>query len=343
MTMVGSFVEVSGRAATKAIVLGLGTLLVLSSCGAAHHRLDRRAIRRTRRATTIPSTVHPASPTGATPTSVGPSIPTPTIPTTTASPSTSTTRVSPTVAGFAPGSRDELTVDNGSRIVVTEIYVPTGSPPYPTVVFAAGYDIEPDAYQTLFRQWQQAGFLVAAPSSPGMAPSAGPIDESELADVPSDLSSVTTAVISAHLADPARLDVVGHSDGGSAVAALALTSDHGDQRFRGYVVLAGDVVSIPDQYGPRNQAPLFAAVGSQDEYGNATLTPSVFDVAAAPKVLVVAQGGTHLGSFLGTDPQATLMDAAILDFLETTDLHGEWAPLLALNGQSGLQMTTSGQ
>jgi len=64
-------------------------------------------------------------------------------------------------------------------------------------------------------------------------------------------------------ADPGRLAAVGHSDGASAVGALALTADHADARFRAFVVLAGDITTLPDSYGPRNAAPLLAASRSK--------------------------------------------------------------------------------
>ncbi len=169
-------------------------------------------------------------------------------------------------------------------------------------MFAAGYDIDPGAYEQLIHSSAAAGYLVAAPASPGMAPSQGPVTEAQLPNVPGDLSAVATRLVADGLADPGRLAAVGHSDGASAVGALTLTADHADARFRAFVVLAGDITTLPDSYGPRNAAPLLAATGDADEFGNAVLTPQLYGTAAAPKALVVAHGGSHLGSFLGDTP-----------------------------------------
>jgi dienelactone hydrolase len=233
-------------------------------------------------------------------------------------------------------------VVNGSRTLPTTLFIPPGPRPWPTVVFASGYDIEPAAYEQLIHSWAAAGYLVAAPASPGMAPSQGPVTEAQLPNVPGDLSAVATRLVTDGLADPGRLAAAGHSDGASAVGALALTADHADARFRAFVVLAGDITTLPDSYGPRNGAPLLAATGDADEFGNATLTPQLYDTAAAPKALVLAHGGSHLGSFLGDTPQATAMRAAIVDFLGASLRHGPWSPLASLNGQAGLTVTSNG-
>ena len=151
-----------------------------------------------------------------------------------------------------------------------------------------------------------------------MAPSQGPVTEAQLPNVPGDLSAVATRLVADGLADPGRLAAVGHSDGASAVGAL-LTADHADARFRAFVVLAGDITTLPDSYGP--QSVLLAATGDADEFNN-VVRPQLYDTAAAPKALVVAHGGSHLGSFLGDTPQATAMRAAITDFLGAALRHG---------------------
>lgn len=233
-------------------------------------------------------------------------------------------------------------MDNGDRSLETALYIPAGSKPWPTVVFASGYDMNPSGYDQLLRTLMGAGFLVAAPASPGMAPSTGDVNESEVDNVPSDVSAVTTQLIDDGYADPGRLAAVGHSDGASAIAAMALNSAYADTRFRAFVVLAGDLNSLPGDYGANNHAPLFAAVGDADEYGNADLTPQVFDAAAPPKALVIASGGSHLGSFLGDNPQPVAMRAAIVDFLSASVLGGSWSALASLNGTAGVTVASTG-
>ena len=330
----------TGRAAAAALV---AATLVATACGHASGRSVATSTS-TRRATTTTAAPRPSTTRRRAPHPTSSTAPA-TLPPTTVAPPT-VPAPAPTAAPAPPplaaGATTTIMVTNGGRTLPTTLTIPPGSRPWPTVVFAAGYDIEPGAYEQLTHSWAAAGYLVAAPASPGMAPSQGPVTEAQLPNVPGDLSAVATRLVADGLADPGRLAAVGHSDGASAVGALALTADHADARFRAFVVLAGDITTLPDAYGPRNAAPLLAATGGADEFNNAVLTPQLYRTAAAPKALVVAHGGSHLGSFLGDAPQATAMRAAILDFLGASLGHGSWSPLAALNGQAGLTVTSSG-
>ena len=56
------------------------------------------------------------------------------------------------------------------RVLRTIIRRPAGvSGPIPLVVFAHGYDSEPEVYEPLLDTWAAAGYMVAAPDSPGSA------------------------------------------------------------------------------------------------------------------------------------------------------------------------------
>lgn len=329
----------------RAVAAALATVtLVAAACGHASGRSVATSTS-TRRATTTTAAPRPSTTRRRAPHPISSTAPA-TLPPTTAPPTVPAPAPAPTIPPapqpLAAGATTTIVVSNGSRTLPTTLTIPPGARPWPTVVFAAGYDIEPGAYEQLTHSWAAAGYLVAAPASPGMAPSQGPVTEAQLPNVPGDLSAVATRLVADGLADPGRLAAVGHSDGASAVGALALTADHADARFRAFVVLAGDITTLPDAYGPRNTAPLLAATGDADEYDNAVLTPQLYRTAAAPKALVVAHGGSHLGSFLGDTPQATAMRAAITDFLGASLGHTPWSPLTALNGQAGLTVTSSG-
>ena len=126
---------------------------------------------------------------------------------------------------------------------------------------------------------------------PAWLPASAPSPSSSYRTCPATCPRWPPRLLAAGVADPRRLAAAGHSHGASAIATLALTADHADGRFRAFVVLAGDVTTLPDTYGARNGGPLLAAMGDADEFGNATLTPQVYATAAAPKVLVIAHGG----------------------------------------------------
>ena len=124
-----------------------------------------------------------------------------------------------------------IVVSNGPRRLPTTIYQPATPGPWPLVVFAHGYNSTPDRYDPMLRSWAVAGFEVAAPASPGQAKGLGPLNRSGLANQPGDLSATVTAMIAGGSTIPGRIAAVGHSDGGSAVAALALTPEHRDSRI----------------------------------------------------------------------------------------------------------------
>lgn len=146
----------------------------------------------------------------------------------------------------------------GGRTLVTEIRYPSLSAPsrasagevagaapayrrgpFPTLFFAPGYDVTPDAYTALLDAWVRAGFAVVAPSFPDTNPtavsSAGPgkYPEDDIVNQPGDLAFVVRAALHASaasdpacrvlhgLVNPAELGIAGQSDGGSTVAMLA--------------------------------------------------------------------------------------------------------------------------
>jgi len=116
--------------------------------------------------------------------------------------------------------------------------------------------------------------------------------------------------------DPQKIVVAGHSDGGTDVALMALNPTFRDPRVAAYLSLSSE---IPDgmagPWGAASDVPLFVAVGTEDEYGLLPRSTQVFDVADQPKVLVVAQGGDHLGSYLGPSSEEVAMRNETLRFL----------------------------
>lgn len=132
-----------------------------------------------------------------------------------------------------------------------------------------------------------------------------------------DTGSHPVASVAAGPVDSSRISVAGHSDGGSAVAVLALDSTYRDPRIASYLVLSG---AIPDGVGgtwgqAAQPGRLLVVVGSDDEYGNLPASTAVFDAAAMSKTLVIANGGDHLGTYLGTGAVTTAVRAATLSFL----------------------------
>ncbi len=191
------------------------------------------------------------------------------------------------------------------------------------MVFAPGYDSDPEAYTTLLESWAAAGFLVAAPDFPGSADDLpGAPVETDITEQALDVSFVVSSLLtgSEGPVDPGRIAVAGHSDGGDTVAVLALDPGYRDPRIRAYVSLAGQLpAGVDDPFGSSTATGDFLVmVGSDDQYGEAPLSRTVFDLATMPKALVVITGGDHLGPFEGSSPLGDAVRAAIVRFLDLT-------------------------
>ena len=234
-----------------------------------------------------------------------------------------------------------MTVGNGSRILPTTFYSPPGPGPFPLVAFAHGYNSNPAQYDRLLRGWAAAGFAVVAPESPGLA-KGQPHLGSGLIHQPSDLSAVISAAIGTGRIDPTRIVLAGHSDGGSTVAAMALTSSFRDPRAIGFIVLSGEPGAFPSPYGPANGGPMLVMVGDRDEYGNWPGTRRVFDRAAAPRAFVSIHGGRHIDPFVTTGRQPSAVRIAIIDFLHGVFEDLGWQALSRDANRDGLALTSVG-
>ncbi len=206
------------------------------------------------------------------------------------------------------------------RVLRTIIRRPAGvSGPLPLVVFAHGYNSEPETYEPLLDAWAEAGYLVAAPECPGSARDLPGTPVPDYAAQARDVSFVITSLLAGRAGpvDPAEIAVAGHSDGGTAVTIMALNAAYADPRVRAYLNLAGQIP--PDVPGPwattATSGALLVAVGSEDEYGNLALSTAMFDAARMPKALLVVPGGDHLDTFLASSPTAQAVRAATTRFL----------------------------
>jgi hypothetical protein len=202
-------------------------------------------------------------------------------------------------------------------------------------VFAPGWDSQSSLYDPLLRATASAGFLVVGVDSPGSSSyfPGTPLSSVAGQDISNntlDLSAALTNLESGPFApriDTAAVAAVGHSDGGSEVANLALNGAYSSSRFNAYVVLSGVLPfgQVTGSFGPLNNGPILTAVGSADEYGNylpgPTGTPGVYGAARSSKIMVTIEGASHLSAFVGSGPQADDTRAAIANFLTVAELH----------------------
>ncbi|GAC1321051.1 MAG: hypothetical protein NVSMB16_15980 [Acidimicrobiales bacterium] len=230
---------------------------------------------------------------------------------------TDTTRPTPS-RGEVPGL--------GTRTLRTVILRPAqASGALPVMVFAHGYDATPELYLPLLESWAAAGYLVVAPDSPGAAGDlAGVPTRDDLANQAADLSFVLTEVLSEQAlgADPGRVAAAGHSDGGTAVALLALDPAR-DPRLDAFLVLSGDIPNGAVPADPRAPHPTLVVVGDQDEYGNLDASTALYDAIWSDKTLIVALGGDHLGTYTDAGPLAHAVRSATIQFLDSSLTSGK--------------------
>jgi len=264
-----------------------------------------------------------------------PRAPAPTTTTTAPAPTTTVTTRPPAPAGAPYAVTDQtLTLfdptrptpargsvpESTGRSLRTVIRRPAGlAGPLPLIVFAHGYDTEPETYEPILDAWAAAGYLVAAPECPGSAHNPPGTPVADYAAQARDLSFVITSLLGggAGRVSAGQIVVAGHSDGGTAVTILALNADYTDGRIKAYMNFAGQIP--PDVPGPWGNVPvpgaLLVAVGDNDQYGNLSLSTQAYDAANMPKALVTVPGGDHLGTFIASTPTAAAVRAATVRFL----------------------------
>ncbi|HET6963997.1 MAG TPA: hypothetical protein VFH58_04440 [Acidimicrobiales bacterium] len=227
---------------------------------------------------------------------------------------------------------------SSSRTIHELLYLPSGpAGQLPTVVFAPGWNSQSSDYDVLLRTIASAGYLVVGVDSPGSSSyfPGTPYNTTSGEDIANntlDLRDALTDVEQGSLGgrvDRAEVAAVGHSDGGSAVATLALDNAYASYRFNAYVVLSGVVPSdqVSGSFGARNNGPVLAMVGTADEFGNYTPQPggngteTVYDTAGPSRVFVAIQGAGHESAYIGTGAQANDTRASVVDFLDTAEYH----------------------
>jgi dienelactone hydrolase len=228
------------------------------------------------------------------------------------------------------------------RILNTAYWYPTAGTPsgadnpfaapvrgqFPLVVFAHGFDTNAATYRVLLHDIAAAGYVVAAPEFPiSGIDGSGPAREDDNINQPADLSAVITATTHwAGLAgnwlngtvDVSRIAAVGHSDGGSTVAAMTLNSGYNDSRVKAAVVLAGAEMPMPGgRYGVKATVPLLVEQGDHDPYNGYGYGYAVFADAHGPKAMLTTIGGLHITPVIGSGTQPELVRACVVAFLDT--------------------------
>lgn len=186
-----------------------------------------------------------------------------------------------------------------SRALTTEVWVPEGGGRFPLIVFAPGFAVGPNPYQTLLEAWAAQGYVVAAVEFPLTdAAVAGPnLDENDLNNQPADLRFVTDGLVAptspvAGQIDRSRVALAGHSDGAeSALEESIEPIPPGQPAYRAVIVMSGQpLLGIATTPNP----PILVIQGDADTINPPARGYRTWQVAASPKYLEVLHGAGHL-------------------------------------------------
>ncbi len=194
---------------------------------------------------------------------------------------------------FATSTR-WVVLHRGPRVLRTMLVVPRVSPgvEVPVMEFAHGWNSNPTVYASMLRAWASAGFLVIAPTSPGMARGRGLLSQGaasarQAADLPAVLSQVLKLKLPVAV-NRKRIALAGHSDGGSTVAMLAFNRGYRDRRIDAFLIFSGGRTAI--NAGARewrgNTKPVFIADSYADQFGDFPSAGGFYVEARPPKVMV---------------------------------------------------------
>lgn len=198
--------------------------------------------------------------------------------------------------------------------------------PFPLLVFSQGYNMPPAAYSWLMRAWASAGYVVAAPTYPRTDPtSPGGPDEADIVNHPADLSFVIASLRGHDLAEapslnglinPARVGVVGQSDGGDVSLAVAADSCCRDKAVKAAVILSGaELQAFGGSYYTAGSVPLLAVQGTADTINAPGCSVELYDQAPRPKYYLELIGAQHLQPYVDPGRDRALVARAVVDFL----------------------------
>jgi dienelactone hydrolase len=233
---------------------------------------------------------------------------------------TDTSRGIPALDAF-PGSPD--------RPIPVTVWYPSDRShgPYPLVVFAHGFGVDPSFYAELLSRIASAGYVVAAPTYPILSGwPAGPSDQVGWNDLFDDTHFATSAVLFASavgdpfiggLVDGDRIAVAGHSDGALVAFGDGFEAWRNDPRVRAVISYAALLREPGTTYQPNGRAFLHFA-SDQDEYNDfGTTLEWDHENLGQPSWTVALWNAQHAPPYTDpADPHFDLVVRTTVDFLD---------------------------
>ena len=225
--------------------------------------------------------------------------------------------------------------------------------PYPVVVFAHGYKVDPNTYRALLTSWVQAGYVIVAPffpdtSLPAVQAQQGADTESDIFNQPSDMAFVVSQVFAAAagsapthasylagLVDPAQLILAGQSDGGDTVAGLMYDKVYAATRasmpvkpiavaiFSGAELSRAADVFSPSPGGP----PVLVVQSLTDACNDPANSSQIYNMLTGEKWFLAIDNSTHLGPYVGLGAAAPVVEQVTTGFFDLATRRGNITPV----------------
>jgi pimeloyl-ACP methyl ester carboxylesterase len=207
---------------------------------------------------------------------------------------------------------------------------------FPLIVFAAGFDSNPDTYQVFLHALAAQGYIVAAPyfpieaSIPGAAPASR--SNAEILNQMYDMSAVITQMQAyskqrgnflGTAMDADKVAVIGHSDGGMTVAGMTMSTSYNDPRIDTAIVMAG-----AGPYGltwnKRKVVPMMIEQATGDPYNDPDNSKWLFNHVTGSRDYLTVYGPYHIWPLIGNDPTADQVRRAVVTQLNGQLKAGSW-------------------
>jgi dienelactone hydrolase len=201
------------------------------------------------------------------------------------------------------------------------------SGPFPLVVFSQGFDISAEAYSWLLDAWARAGYVVADPTYPLTDPDTpGGVNEQDIVNHPADLRFAISSLLAARgdrksvlhgLVNPARVGIIGHSDGGDTSLAVAANSCCRDAAVKAAVILSGaEFAGFGGTYYGAGSVPLLVVQGSADTVNIPGCSAQIYGAAPRPKYYLNIGGAEHQPPYLDPGPARGGVARTVIAFLD---------------------------
>jgi hypothetical protein len=242
--------------------------------------------------------------------------------------------------------------------------------PYPVIVFAHGYGVDPNTYRALLQSWAEAGYVVVAPFFPDTSIEAieaqhGVDTEADMFNQPGDIAFVVSEIAEAGrgkappgaallvgLVNSSRLILAGQSDGADTIAGLMYDKVYASTlasmavQPKAVVLLSGsEWLRSEDVYSPPGGggAPALVVQSLTDACNDPADSSLVYNMLTGPKWFLALEDATHLGPYMGYGVAADVVENVTVSFFDLAVGRGDvTAETLAQHGdQAGVSTISS--